>query len=165
MGCDVHAHLEIKVGNRWHHYSSPYINRNYDLFTKMAGVRSNGSSIVPISMPKGIPEKLSVVTKLDYESWGMDAHSTSWFNAEEIKQIIDFHIRYNCEVPDHIPEAQGEKYITEKSRTNSDIRRNAYEIRSGWGYLFGCYLSDFVENREELPIKVQNIRLVFWFDN
>ncbi len=165
MGCDIHTHLEIKVASRWHHYSSPSIIRNYDLFTKMAGVRSGGSPIVPISMPKGLPEKLSVVTKIDYENWGLDAHSTSWFNAKEIKQLIDFHIRYTCNVPDHIPESQEDRYIAEKSRTNSKIRKHAYEVRSSWGYVFGCYISDFVENREELPKKLQDIRLVFWFDN
>ncbi len=165
MGCDIHTHLEIKIDGKWHHDSSPSISRNYDLFAKMAGVRAYGNSIVPISKPRGTPQDISAVTALDLESWNGDAHSNSWLNADEIKEIIDYHVKSACDIPDYIPEEQVSKYIYEKGNTDATIRRNAYDIRSSWGYVHGHHLSDFKEYKEELPSKLEDIRLVFWFDN
>ena len=50
MGCDIHAHFEIKVDGEWLHYSQANINRNYRLFEKMAGVRGENKNA--ISLPE-----------------------------------------------------------------------------------------------------------------
>jgi hypothetical protein len=31
MGCDIHAHVEIKIGGKWHHYNHPSTDRRYVL--------------------------------------------------------------------------------------------------------------------------------------
>ena len=49
MGCDIHAHLEIKIDGKWLYYSPVNINRNYNVFAKTAGVRNYTGKIIPIS--------------------------------------------------------------------------------------------------------------------
>ncbi len=161
MGCDIHAHLEIKIrGYGWEHYSTSNIGRNYNLFAKMADVRNDGS-ILPISYPRGVPEDISAVTKIEYEGWGLDAHSASWLDSKEIRDVMHFHIKNVCGVPDHIPEEQAHKYVSKSGPTIT----SAYVIHDQWGYLFGYYCCDFNECRDEFPSEVEDIRLVFWFDN
>ena len=78
MGCDIHVHFEIKLNGKWEHYSNPSIDRNYELFAKMADVRNDYENpIIPISFPKGLPKDLSVVTKFEVDHWGSDGHSHS----------------------------------------------------------------------------------------
>jgi hypothetical protein len=84
MGCDIHLHVEIKISGVWHHYSCPHVNRNYELFERMAGVR--GKLIYAISPPKGLPSDISIVTALESEGYG---HSHSWLGAEEISRLDD----------------------------------------------------------------------------
>lgn len=64
MGCDIHAHFEIKINSRWEHYSSLNIERNYELFGYIAGVRGDNK---PVVEPKGLPNSLlSVITVIDF---------------------------------------------------------------------------------------------------
>jgi hypothetical protein len=97
MGCDIHAHVEIKIEGEWHHYSHPEVDRNYSLFTKIAGVRKNPEArghIEPIAAPRGIPGDISAVTRLELKRWGSDAHSGTWLARDEVavveKQFRDF---------------------------------------------------------------------------
>lgn len=68
MGCDISVFLEIDKGEEAP-FSSPFttsigsgeflaIERNYDLFAALAGVRNDGSIINPVK-PRGIPQNLS----------------------------------------------------------------------------------------------------------
>uniref|UniRef100_A0A6H1ZCY1 Uncharacterized protein n=1 Tax=viral metagenome TaxID=1070528 RepID=A0A6H1ZCY1_9ZZZZ len=140
MSTDIHAHFEIKVGNRWLHYSKPHLERNYQLFAKMANVR-NYDEVEPISMPKGLPYDISKVTELENKWWDSDGHSHSWFNAQEIKEIIEYH----------------EEIIGEE---------NIYKVYlDQWNYLNGNSWDSFEQYREDYLPEVQDIRLVFWFDN
>ena len=85
MGCDIHAHIEIKVGGIWLYYSQPRIHRSYDLFGRMAGVRGDET---PIALPRGLPDDISTTTKLHYKRWGIDAHSMSWLSSKEFQELI-----------------------------------------------------------------------------
>jgi len=135
MGCDIHFHSEVKVNGKWEHYSEVGIDREYDLFAKMAGVR-NYRGITPISEPKGLPTDISVVTRLDAEKWRDDGHSWSYFNSKEI-----------CKLQSWIEDQMGSE--------------NSWELeRIYWGYIFGS-----AWNVEKLPPGIEDIRFVFWFDN
>jgi len=71
MGCDIHAYLEYDepdstMGEQPHkgtpfqyaeHFGRVSIHRNYFLFGILAGVRDN--SVEPVSLPRGLPERLS----------------------------------------------------------------------------------------------------------
>jgi hypothetical protein len=64
MGCDIHAHVELKLADgRWHHWNAPHINRNYLLFTKLAGVRDYGEGIQPFAQPRGLPKDITLPTQ------------------------------------------------------------------------------------------------------
>jgi len=149
MGCDIHLHTEIKLDGVWHHYNAPHIRRMYALFSLMANVRNvhldNKDYIVPISLPKGLPEDLSVITQLSYNRWELDAHNMSWFNAEEIFLLEEWMAK---NAPSFVREFDN------------------------WGFLFGNDWGGFhswdrtdYDGYYEYPPEIEDIRFIFWFDN
>ena len=134
MGCDIHLHSEIKINGSWEHYSVIKVNRDYMLFGLMAGVRD--SKVTPICKPQGLPDNLSVVTKLDYERMKGDAHSMSYYNSILIYEL--------------------EKAIEENREFLPNIK---------FGYLFGNGYGEFDKYRQDYPKEIEDIRFVFWFDN
>lgn len=140
MGCDIHAFVEIKHEGTWHLLGEVCIDRSYELFERMAGVRGDVDlALVP---PKGFPGDMAVVTRIERARWGRDAHTPSWFNAEEMQKIDEW------------------------VRSNRPGDRGLF-VRS-WDstlYLFGNYICDWWLMPDERPDGVEDIRLVFWFDN
>lgn len=55
--------------------------RDYAFFGALAGVRRNGPE------PRGFPEDASPFVQEEYANWGSDAHSASWYSAEEFLPI------------------------------------------------------------------------------
>lgn len=141
MGCDIHLHAEIKLDGVWYCYSSPNIQRNYELFAKMAGVRGFGPE------PRGIPNDLSKVVQLSYDEWGSDAHSASWLSVDEIQKL------------EHWLEAE----YQDRKKKYPDAPYYYPEME--WGYLFGNGFGSFNEHRSSYPKEIQDVRFVFWFDN
>jgi hypothetical protein len=142
MGCDIHLHVEVKVGGKWLHYNSPTINRDYGLFTKMAGVRVRGDETTrPISQPRGLPPDVSDSTAWVAKYWGTDAHSHSYLSASEMRHLREW-ARY---------------------------RRGRYG--EGWwfedtfGYLCGNSLDGLAECPGDYPKDLEDVRFVFWFDS
>lgn len=85
MGCDIHLSLEYRhptfgwVGidtfrgfNSEGYRMPPALNRNYRLFAALAGVRGEGPD------PRGVPDDVSPLTKIQFEHWDGDGHSHSW---------------------------------------------------------------------------------------
>lgn len=140
MGCDIHCHVEIKIKGKWHHYNAIHIDRSYALFTKMAGVR-NCENVKPISKPRGAPTDMSEVTRLDYVLWDGDGHSHSFLSGQEAGEVQAWYEKL-VSGPHHSPV---------------------------FGYLFGNNidsLSQCPEESKELRLEgVEDVRLVFWFDN
>lgn len=139
MGCDIHAHFEIKLNGKWEHFSQPQLDRNYKLFSVMAGVRDDcvTNDWGLICAPKGLPDDLSIVTKFCADYWGDDGHTHSWFNAKEIDKVIKLHEEM-CEV--------------------------SFLVYKQWGYLLGNGWESFGKYSEDYPEEIEDIRLVFWFD-
>lgn len=86
MGCDIHLHSEVKIDGVWHHLDSHIIDRNYELFGKMAGVRDEG--IEPIINPVGLPEDITILTKHQYKLHMDDAHSESFLSREQSLELL-----------------------------------------------------------------------------
>lgn len=153
MGCDIHLHVEIKLKNSdnsdsWLHYNHPKIDRWYKLFAKMANVRNYDEygPIESISQPKGFPHDASLTTKFDYNNrWGSDAHSASWLNSEEIRQLTVWYDK-NLKDKDYI-----------------------HGFENEFGYLFGNSFKHFLEYKDNpnggYPEELEDVRFVFWFDN
>ncbi|MBY9077166.1 hypothetical protein KIH86_09370 [Paenibacillus sp. HN-1] len=64
-------------------YDYLYEGRHYLLFEVLAGVRA-GHDLVPVAVPKGLPEDISPEAKESTEGWGADGHSHSWLTAGEL---------------------------------------------------------------------------------
>lgn len=103
MGCDIHFYVERNVGRKWQscdtwdvekeskdpfvpYEKSFYNNRNYRLFSILAGIR-NSHNFLPIDSPRGLPPGCSPVIKATSKSWGVDGHSHSYFT---IKELLEF---------------------------------------------------------------------------
>ena len=144
MGCDIHAHFEVKINGKWEHYSTPNIHRNYALFEKMAGVR--GSISNAIAPPKGLPEDISLVTMIDANNWfdEIGAHNPSWLSSSEFKVLYNFH----------------------KALYDIDSTKWWEVDMVQYGYLFDNGFEDFEPGNSDLyPKELEDFRLVFWFDN
>ena len=142
MGCDIHAHIEIRFNGKWEHYAIPRIERWYELFGIMACVRGDGPAIVE---PKGLPNDISVVTRMDYERMSEDAHTPSWFNEHEIDGL--------------------EKWL-QHDNFQSTRRFVSLEHDLLKTYLFGNGITDHLRYEDcVLPDGCDAVRLVFWFDN
>lgn len=85
MGCDIRAYIEIKKDNVWHTYDRLYIDRNYKLFEKMAGVR--GELENAYVKPRGLPDDMAFVTRLSYDHNEGDAHTPSWLTMGEVNAL------------------------------------------------------------------------------
>lgn len=90
MGCDIHAHVEVKIGDVWHHYNAPHVTRDYQLFAKMGNVR-NHNGIEPLSDCRGIPQDISPITRIAMERWSSDAHSATHLAANEIEALGEWY--------------------------------------------------------------------------
>lgn len=138
MGCDIHFYREVKIDGKWRHYGECNIDRDYNLFAKMAGVR-NYQELKPISQPKGLPEDVSFMTKFHYERQKEDWHSASWLDKYEITELYEW-----------LENRMGEKSWSLE--------------REYWGYLFGNGWN-LAKYPEDWPEDIEDIRFVFWFDN
>ena len=139
MGCDIHLHIEVKVGARWEHFAQLQPDRSYQMFAKMAGVR-RGDEFEPISKPKGLPLDISLLTQIDASGWAEDAHTHSWLDQDEIDKLSEF---FDREIRNH--------------------QRGSYSLEDWVGtYLYGDGLSSSAEGN---PDAVTDVRFVFWFDN
>lgn len=150
MGCDMHCHVEIKHKDHgWIHWNHPRIERSYQLFYTLAGVRpSDEFNWEPISSPKGLPDETTVGTRLDYEHWGEDAHSTSWLSKEELVKLENW-------------------FDTKKIyKTESD---RIFGIEGVFGFLFGNSLTGLCKygtgKSNGYPDWLEDVRIVFWFDD
>ena len=143
MGCDIHVHTEIDLGQGWEHYSVPHVRRNYVLFTHM-GMTHRIDDIEPVTPLRGIPGNVTNITRADFEGWGEDAHSASWFGLDEIVRLEDLW-------------RDGVIPIYDK--------RTPW-IESEFGYLFGNGWGDLKRWPDEPGrVKVSDVRWIFWFDN
>ena len=141
MGCDIHLHSEVKINGEWHHYSHPRIERWYDLFARMADVRNDPErDIKPISQPRGLPDDATFMTRFDYEY--EHGHSASWLSGKEVADLGTW---------------AEERYKTRnKDWFSFDHHVIGYVFGNGW---------DVKGNRGSYPDGVEDVRIVFWFDN
>lgn len=109
MGCDIHLHQEVKVSGKWEHYGCPSIDRSYDLFGKMAGVRGDGPPVAPV---RGLPKDITDITRMSAVMYGSDGHTHSWLNADEIAEL--------------------EKWLEERQGSRFN-RPFGYLFGNGWG--------------------------------
>lgn len=142
MGCDIHLHIEIRVAGKWHHYSAPSIARNYELFNILAGVRHNPDDPDPIIPPRGLPEDMTEVTRMDMDGFGKYGHHASWFGLPEI-----------CKLTDWLTEQGGFKM-------GMDLEHHILHC-----YLFRNSFAGVLKYPQDDHHGVEDVRFIFCFDN
>lgn len=149
MGCDIHAHMEIKWGGKWLYYGPLKIGRNYNLFSLLADVRnvSEGEEgyVRPITQPRGLPEDATDMTMLHYNSYMGDEHSPSWVTSKEyLKAVKQF--------PFNKEDWKSTLYLF---GNNFESFKPTYNRGAD---LFGSTIDGF-------PKQLEDFRMIFWFDN
>ena len=157
MGCDIRMFQECKIDGQWLCFNQPPVTRWYIFFARLAGVR-NSFGIKPISSPRGLPEDMSLVTKI---SWDINpGHTASYINQEEIYGLANDLNVYESnslrlksdseEVAEWLESCSEEKYWSPESHRGLNL-----------GYLFGnswCGVNDHSD-------LISDWRWVFWFNS
>lgn len=166
MGCDIHMHVEFKrpnwssdVGWKCGDYFTivdptdpkcepEYVglceHRNYDRFAILADVRNYDRKY--ISSPRGLPEDVTDYVMKEYKTWIDDAHSTSYLT---MREIVEFH---ESEKPTDI----FGNYILEPLIDRLTQRADE---------LYLLYEHEVKDPTPSALRKMEDIRIVFWFDN
>ncbi|MCK5609405.1 hypothetical protein KAR91_46460 [Candidatus Pacearchaeota archaeon] len=191
MGCDIHIYTERKRNNEWRctDYFTPneyygdegepefdhkdfYDGRDYELFGAIAGVRREYDNS---AKPKGFPDNASKECKRDYNGWGCDAHTPSYLNLKELKELQlnlnDKTKRSGMISPEQATELDGgkspESWCGWTSRTDHVHRE--WEVEKNQLDFFMEKLTKFLEGRfynfELKGMDDPDLRVVFWFDN
>lgn len=95
MGCDIHAYLESKPkGNKkWQRSEHIDLPRHYAAFAFLADVRNYESVPYPFE-EKGLPDDLAEFTASEWDIWDCDAHSMSYLNLEELREVFKRYSEY-----------------------------------------------------------------------
>ena len=169
MGCDIHAMIERRQTTnygytRWVNAGDPDINRNYEVFAVLAGVR-NEAGIPAIALPRGVPNDCCEAYVSWHEDWGVDAHSASWVTLAEMKAY------------DHEQTVYSERLVTSRdedgkitstcSATNGPHLGPVGEtnVFGPWGAEAWLALIERVEAVNGAEDTDEDVRLVFFFDN
>lgn len=155
-----------------------YHDRDYELFSVLAGVRKYNDKNVPISLPRGLPRDASDVVKAESMNWGVDGHSHSYLSYAEIEdykkdvgQVVHSGL---VSAEDAIKLEKDGILPTEWCQGSSDKTKVWVE----WKEPF-VRLDELLEKMEErmrdelwiwkdkeiTPEQKNDFRVVFWFDN
>lgn len=95
MGCDIHAHLEVKVNGNWQYSATPLEDvRHYAWFEFLVGVRAR-HGWTPHHSPRGLPADVTPETQDKFNCWCGDAHTPSYITKQELLGVNpDLHLPY-----------------------------------------------------------------------
>lgn len=173
MGCDIHEYYEIRRNGVWEpadlhpvpdtsgmsleeedrifeaHWGHPLdLDRDYDLFALLAGVR-NSIEIEPITTPRGLPDDLSAALQAIWTEVEVWCHHPSWLTLDEL-------LRFDWDQPLRdldLSEVGVKRRLDREVRTYRDL-----------GQATGL-LSRVVPYLQTQVADPADLRLVFWFDN
>lgn len=144
MGCDIHAVIEMKHKELgWLHYAPMYeLDRDYHLFA-LLGMTFRNPEVKPMYELRGVPDAVTLASRLHLEKWEGDAHSKSWLSIAEFNEVMN--------------EVYGRLWA---SGVHGEFRRQA-------PWFFGNSLNNLVNHPECLSNQdwLEDIRIIFWFDN
>lgn len=200
MGCDIHTHVETysESKKQWINGDlfkvNPYYikdevedgekeftvvelcgDRNYGLFAILADVRNYGDTEY-IDEPRGIPDDCNEMIKKDFEDWGCDAHSASYFTLKELMDFYKEHpaIKHAGLISPSAAKALDEYGVTPNTwcqgTSDTTFVHRSWETPTPLAHLidelkkraFDLY---FVFSEDQLLGNADKIRFVFWFDN
>lgn len=158
-----------------------YNSRSYILFSILADVR-NYSGNIPISQPKGIPDDCSKVTRKEIDFWGVDGHSHSYLTLRELLEYRESYLAIKYSGLVSAKQAEDlDKYGIKPKEWCQDTNDPDYEYRE-WTRINNVmdslidklkerlcdefWIYDWDDNKEDkIRRRMDDIRIVFWFDN
>lgn len=150
-------------------------NRDYQLFSLLADVRSEEGCYPPIAKPRGLPQDIHYVTKKLADNLKEEAYSHSYFTLKELKESPyskGMNLQGWVLYEDDIALIDKEEEIPHQIffEYSNKIYEEA-QFRKWRGYLNGnlmriikC-LENKMKNNKVLIKKEDDIRIVFWFCN
>lgn len=149
MGCDIHAHIEVKHDGKWQHFAAPNMECRPLLFAVMAGVRKDDveeclhhmdpSVITTVAWKEGLPDDISYVTRVCHKTDANDykLHHEGWLDRQTIVDLQKELLRYRGHISRYGP---------------MDLEED----------IFHTYISggSIAAHRG-----FEDVRIVFWFDN
>lgn len=197
MGCDIHGHVEIDMSHSddrtWWESAGrlmPFVGRSYDSFGLLFGVR-NYANVEPLFANRGFPDAMGAITNDHYDGWEPDAHSESYFTAEEILDV-DWSVESDAldsrySILDEDLEPTGSKFslgpasgwvdiVEENKRAiesgepvpNEDgtryIQRRRLTRQEALSGGWDWFIHDYIEMLAD-RFGASNVRVVVWFDN
>ena len=172
MGCDIHMYVERRNdkygGGKTEWVNGDYFSiehpnkpecaisqqdlwgeRCYDLFAVLANVRNRGygEAYPYIDEPRGLPDDVTEYVKQEYDSWCIDAHSCSYFT---LKELVEFH---NAKKPTNIFGYDILEPLIERIKHRANDFNIIYDFE--WKHPW----------TDDMLNKMDNIRIVFWFDS
>lgn len=145
MGCNMHTHIEVKKDGKWYHFAAPLVERDYALFTMIAG---QGLNRAPFDMTgeSGVastyrlPDDVSEVTRECYaqDNDRFSIHDVRVLDAYETEQL-QLKLNEHC----NPLEKNGKGCDLERDIFRTYVNSNAISAHDGWN----------------------DVRIVCWFDN
>jgi hypothetical protein len=170
MGCDIHAYMEFKPkgSTQWSGWPRINLDRNYLMFGKLAGVRSDCEPVVP---PRGIPSDLSYWANGDWWLLVDDKHadSESWCSQAQAESYQEHGSKLQMPGEDgnghSIPRVEHPDWHT-PSWVTADELLTAIAMASDERWPAGeLEYRAMAAAMKELERQGATCRLVFWFDN
>jgi hypothetical protein len=162
-------------------------HRDYGLFFLLAGVRGNDNteSYPPISLAKGLPTEMDDLIKKYYENYytlnfeheNLDCHHASYLTLNELKNsgYGDIMRLHGWVQEDEYNNAVNLMNIGKRYQLNfEDVNCNEDEhqglVLKEWDGYINLNLTYMIEKMEQLMNErsiesLEDIRIVFWFDN
>lgn len=162
MGADIHMYLEKKVGGKWvsaeQVITDPewdivdvprdkriYAERNYLLFSILAGVREPIPGIWQKYPVKGFPDDADPSIRQVYARWGEDAHTASYLTLKDLEDV-DWG---NEGVPLQYDVTARQKEIYEYFKTEF-FNKNGGFVQGAWKpskpYLINSFMYDTIKD-------------------
>jgi len=159
MGCDIHAHIETVDNGYATHFAEIYLGRNYALFELMAGVRGDrDNAIVP---PRGFPDNANSTTEDKfYQEISDEENGSRYISSERAKEYLEK--GYIKQHPKHEWKVTNSDLHTPSYLNTKELKQVRKKLREQYGHQGQNYYLDACIAAMK---KLNNARLVFWFDN
>ena len=102
MGCDINALIQIRdlatdgcadyqqaESREWLIFDWPWLERNYECFAAIAGVRAGMSAVEPLYQPRGLPWDAYEKPQGSLSNWSSELHSHSYLTLSELKAAFE----------------------------------------------------------------------------
>jgi len=192
MGCDIHLHVEKKIGQEWvcidtmsfspwankpyteRELSSVFDDRNYSLFRWLAQVRGTESAGFEA---KGFPSNTSKEVSESFNKWSGDAHTPSYLTLEELNSKFKGKITISgmmkgsqlAKLENSLKDEQPNYdliYPYCQLTTDKESIPFSVEVPMSWKFSrFYDNVIQFMERHSYGEGGKSSVRIVFWFDN